>query len=236
MGALIIDIETVGETFADFDDRTKAEFLKYVKAKPGTPEYEAEVAEAERNLVFSPLTGQIVAIGVLDADKNKAVVYFQAPGADLTETKEDNVTYKPLTEEQMLESFWGGATRYSEFVTWNGRTFDIPYINIRSAIHHIPIGKDLMSNRYLGSQRYEAKHIDLFDQVSYYGAVRRPGGLHMWCRAFGIETPKDGNVAASEVGKAFADGKYLDIARYNARDLFATRELYTYWRQYLRTG
>jgi hypothetical protein len=36
------------------------------------------------------------------------------------------------------------------------------------------------------------------------------------------------------VGKYFREGKYLDIARYNAGDLRATKELYEYWRDYLR--
>ena len=233
-GRLIIDIETVGERFDDMDELTQSELTKHIEAAPDSPEYAAAIARVDDELVFSPLTGFIVAIGVMDADKEQSVVYYQDPSGSHKETVEGSVTYKPMDEAQMLESFWGGAKNYTEFITWNGRSFDIPYLIVRSAIHQVHISKDLMSNRYVGSQTFDAKHIDLFDQVSFYGAVRRPGGLHMWTRALGIETPKSGEVAASDVGKAFAEQKYLDIAQYNAKDLVATKELYDVWRTYFR--
>ena len=55
----------------------------------------------------------------------------------------------------------------------------------------------------------------------------------MWCRGFGIESPKE-EVSGKEVPGMFRKGRYLDIARYCARDLFATRELLLYWEQYFR--
>jgi len=36
-----------------------------------------------------------------------------------------------------------------------------------------------MPNRYIENQKFGMKHIDLFDQLSYYGASRKAGGLHM---------------------------------------------------------
>jgi hypothetical protein len=53
------------------------------------------------------------------------------------------------------------------------------------------------------------------------------------CRAFGITTPKDGEIDGSKVGQFFKDKKYLDIARYNARDLASTAQLYEKWKQFL---
>lgn len=232
MPTLVIDIETIGEDFDEMDDVTKSELTKNIQASPGTPEYDEAVDDIKNRLVFSPLTGEIVAIGVLDAEKNQGVVYFQAPGESLEEFSEDGVKYKPMSEKQMLESFWGGAARYDTFVTWNGRQFDIPYLIIRSAVHGVHITQDLMQNRYLSSQRYGAKHIDVFDQVRFYGALRQPGSLHMWCRALGIESPKEGDVAASDVGLAFRQGKYAEIAKYNARDIYATKEIYDQWKEF----
>lgn len=232
MPTLIIDIETIGEDFNALDETTKKELTKYIEAAPGTPEYDEEIETVKNGLVFSPLTGEIVAIGVLDAEKDQAVVYFQAPGQDLEEFSEGNTKYKPMNEKQMLESFWGGAARYDTFVTWNGRQFDIPYLIIRSAVHGVHVTQDLMQNRYLSSQRFGAKHVDVFDQVRFYGALRRPGSLHMWCRAFGVESPKEGDVAAGDVGKAFHEGKYEEIAKYNGRDLVATKAIYERWKEF----
>ncbi|HDZ84956.1 MAG TPA: hypothetical protein ENH35_00195 [Candidatus Moranbacteria bacterium] len=91
-----------------------------------------------------------------------------------------------------------------------------------------------MSNRYLGSQKFDAKHVDLLDELTYYGAVRRKGGLHLWCRAFGIKSPKSEGVTGDDVGKLFKEKKFVDIAKYNVRDLYATKELYEYWDKYIR--
>lgn len=236
MATLVIDIETIGEDFNEIDPLTQAELTKNITAAPDTPEYEEALEQVKKNLVFSPVTGRIVTIGVLDVEKGQSVVYFDAPKEDLDETTEDNTTYKPMTEAQMLESFWGGAQKYDTFVTWNGRSFDVPYLMVRSAVHKVAVSQDLMSHRYLSSQRYGPRHIDLYDQIRFYGAVQRPGSLHLWCRALGIETPKGGDVAASDVGEAFKQGKFLEIARYNARDLLATKAVYERWKQYFQVS
>ena len=74
MSKLIIDIETVGENFDEMDEITKHILTKYIDKD--NPEALNEVKEG---LVFSPLTGQIVAIGVMDYDKEQGVVYYQSP-------------------------------------------------------------------------------------------------------------------------------------------------------------
>ena len=76
---------------------------------------------------------------------------------------------------------------------------------VRSAVHKIKATKDLMSNRYLNSQKFGATHIDLFDQLTFYGAVRRKGGLHLWCRAFGITSPKAQGVTGDDVANLFKE-------------------------------
>ena len=104
---------------------------------------------------------------------------------------------------------------------------------IRSAINKIKPSKDLMANRYLGSQPAGAKHIDLQDQLTFYGALRRRGGLHIISRSFGIKSPKDSGIKGEDVGRLFKEKKFVDIARYNAGDLYATRDLYSYWKDFL---
>jgi hypothetical protein len=102
----------------------------------------------------------------------------------------------------------------------------------RSAVHGVKPTKNLMFNRYLNSMPRDAKHVDLLDQLSFYGAIRRKGSLHLWTRAFGIESPKAQGVTGDDVRGLFKDGKYQEIARYNARDLFATLELYKRYQQF----
>ncbi|MBU1028783.1 ribonuclease H-like domain-containing protein, partial [Patescibacteria group bacterium] len=115
-------------------------------------------------------------------------------------------------------------------VGFNSRSFDAFFLNIRSAVHGIRPSVDLMSNRYLKSQFGAARHIDLLDQLRYYGAVNSIGlNLHLWCRALGIKSPKENGVDGSLVGQLFKDQRYKDIARYNIDDLLATRELFRTW-------
>ncbi len=231
---LIIDIETVGEDFDSLDKATQENLTRWIKKESESEgEYEEALTELKNRLGFSPLTAEIVVIGVLDSEKNEGVVYFQAPGEKISELKEDNITFKQSSEKEMLKKFWDGARQYNYFITFNGRSFDIPFLMIRSAIHGIRPTKDLMRGRYLYQHSPDAIHIDLYDQLSFYGALRRKGSLHLWSRAFGIQSPKVGGVTGDDVGRLFAEKKFLEIAKYNVGDLRATKELYEKWQTYL---
>ena len=235
MPSLIFDIETVGENFDELDKTTQEALTRWIKNEAeDEAEYERLLATIKSGMGFSPLTGQVVVIGVLDAAKNQGVVYFQAPGQEIKEFQEGDFIFKPRTEKEMLEQFWQGALKYDEFISFNGRSFDAPFLAIRSAVNQVKVTKDLMSNRYTGSQKFNAKHIDLLDQLTFYGALRRKGSLHLWCRAFNIPSPKAQGVSGDDVAPLFRAGKFTDIARYNVGDLIATKKLYEYWRDYLQ--
>jgi hypothetical protein len=234
MATLIFDIETIGEDFASLDQTTQESLTRWIK-KESSDEgaYRVALEELKAEMGFSPLTGEIIIIGVLDADKNKGAVYFQAPGEKIADFEEDGIKFKQMTEKEMLEKFWEGARQYQEFVSFNGRTFDIPFLMVRSAIQGIRPTKNLMSNRYVNSQADSAKSIDLLDQLNFYGAMRKKGSLHLWTRAFGIKSPKEG-ISGDEVAEYYKKKKYIELAKYNTGDLFATKELYNYWQKYLK--
>lgn len=233
MSKLIFDIETVGEDFDSLDQETQNSLTRWIKRETKNEEvYNAKLQDLKEGLGFSPLTGEIVALGVFDYEKDKGVVYFSTAGQTLEEYRLGNFFFKPMSEAEMLKNFWQGAGRYQEFITFNGRPFDVPFIMARSAKYKIKPTKDLMSNRYLRTQRFDALHIDLLDQLSYYGAVQRKGSLHLWCRLFGIESPKSQGVTGDDISGLYAKGEYKKIAEYNSRDLVATKELYERWRDY----
>lgn len=234
MSTLVLDIETVGESFESLDSTSQGMLTRWLKKESySEEEYKNKLEDIKNGLGFSPLTGEIIVIGVLDAAKNKGVIYYQAPEGNRKDFEEEGIVFKQRTEKEMLEQFWQGVMNYTEFITFNGREFDLPFLMIRSAIHKIKPSKNLLSNRYLGSQIYNAKHIDLCDQLSFYGVVRRKCSLHLATRAFGIESPKANGVSGDEVAHLFKEKKYLEIAQYNVGDLVATKKLYEYWRDYL---
>jgi uncharacterized protein YprB with RNaseH-like and TPR domain len=222
MTRIVFDIETVGVDFEGLDEQAKDYLLKAARS-------DEERALVPEQLSFSPLTGQIVAIAMLNPDTGKGAVYYQAPGQPATETEENGIIYACGSEPEILEKFWRTIAFYDQFVTFNGRAFDCPYLMVRSAIHKVKPTKNLVPNRYWDA------HIDLYDRLGFFGAVRRTMNLHMWCQAFGIRSSKanDNGINGHEVPKFFKDGRYLDIARYCFEDIRATAELFDYWDKYI---
>jgi hypothetical protein len=235
MKKIVFDIETIGENFEEMDKTTQKVLTNWIEKTTKTKE-EAEKCrkDVKEGLGFSPLTGEIVSIGVLENGSQKGAVYFQAPGRKLKETEKNGIKFKPCTEKEILENFWKVAEHAEEFITFNGKSFDVPFMMIRSAIHKIRPSKNLMSNRYLSLQKMGAKHVDLLDQLTFYGAVFKRPNLHLCCRAFGIKSPKEDGVDGNEVAGLFNKKEYKKIAEYNLQDLYSTAELYNYWDKYIR--
>jgi len=250
MATLIFDIETIGESWDGLDETTQHILTRWIdRTAKSDEEHEAQLKDLKEGLGFSPLTGEIVAIGLYDLERKRGVVYYQNGKTEKTDTEISTIyhtnhndknseyevgeyTLKPRSEKDMLQDFWDGAKNYNTFVTFNGRGFDVPFLNLRSAIQGIRPSKDLMDGRYLYQQKY-AKHIDLQDQLTFYGAMFRKPSLHLFCRAFGIESPKAEGVAGDDVAELFKAKKFRDIAEYNVRDVVATTLLYQKWLEYL---
>jgi predicted PolB exonuclease-like 3'-5' exonuclease len=220
MSRIIFDIETVGADFDTLEPSTQEYLLRWAE----TEEDEEKVKES---LSFYPLTGEIVAIGMFNPDSNKGAVYFQTQGEMLLPFEEDGIRFECGTEKEILQKFWNAIKSYAQFITFNGRGFDCPFIMIRSAVNKIKPARDLMPNRYNGS------HIDLLDQLTFYGASKRRFNLDMWCRTFGIKSPKAKGITGYDIKDIYKSGRYVDIARYCAGDLIATKELLLIWENYI---
>ena len=221
MSHLILDIETAGLRWDSLDEALQEYMLRGAES----PEEREDVKDT---LAFYPQTAEIVAIGLLDAEKDKGAVYYQTPGVDPTlPFEEEGIRFETGTEAEILVKFWDKVKSYKSVVTFNGRGFDAPFLLTRTAVHQIKPTKELMPNRY------SDEHIDLMDRLNFFGAVRRRFSLDMWCRTMGIKSPKSG-MSGYEVTGAFHSGRSLDIARYCAGDLRATRDLFDRWRSFMR--
>lgn len=234
MATLVFDIETVGEDFATLDEASQDVLTRWLKRDAANEsDYERGLETLKNGLGFSPLTGFVVAIGVYDPDRARGAVYFQAPQAEIAEYELDGFKYCVKTEVELLSTFWDIAQKYDEFVTFNGRAFDVPFLMIRSAAHHIKPSKNLIAQRYLDKQFRGVRHIDLCDQLSFYGASWRKPSLHMVCRTFNIESPKAQGVTGDDVAELYRQREFEKIAHYNARDLRATTAVFTRWKDFL---
>ncbi len=222
MARIVFDIETVGEDFEVLDDTSKEYFLKFA-------ENDAEKEEAKNSLSFYPVTAQIVAIGMIEVETERGFVFFQNGKNPAEKFKEGPIQFISGTEKEIISYFWQQLKEYSHFITFNGRVFDCPFIMIRSAVNQVRSVKNLCPYRYNA-----APHVDLADQLSFYDALRRKFSLHMWCRAFGIESPKINGMTGLQVKDYYKEGRYVDIARYCLGDIQATKKLFEYWDKYLK--
>ena len=221
MARILFDIETAGFDFESFEEPVRDYLLKWA-------ETEEEKTEVKESLSFYPLTGEIVSIGMLNPDTGKGAVFFQNNNDPVLPFEEDGIRYESGNEQEILCKFWDTVKSYQQFITFNGRCFDCPFIMVRSAVHKIKPTRDLLPNRYGDS------HIDLLDQLTFYGAMRRRFSLDMWCRTFGIKSPKDCGITGYDVKNLYRSGRGLDIARYCAGDLRATAELFFVWENHIR--
>jgi predicted PolB exonuclease-like 3'-5' exonuclease len=122
-----------------------------------------------------------------------------------------------------------GQIRPQRFVTFNGKSFDFPYINIRSAIMEVPIPRDV----FLDMRRFSIeRHFDVREVLTNYDRYRK-GTLEFFCEIFGVASPKNG-INGSNVGDYYKAGKLDTIAQYCLADCKATGELYMKLRNYYR--
>ncbi len=206
MATLIFDIETVGEDWKTLDALTQHTLTRWIQKTSHTKsEQDALLEDLKQGLGFSPLTGTIVAIGLYDLERRQGAVYYTGL-SDEGDIPHGEFILRQCSEKEMLEAFWEGAKSYDTFVTYNGREFDVPFILHRSVAHGVVPTCPLMEGRYLYQQK-TVRHVDLQDQLTFYGAMRRRPSLHLFCRLYGIESPKAGGIGGDDVAGNFGGQK-----------------------------
>jgi DNA polymerase elongation subunit (family B) len=216
MKRLVIDIETVGTPWEEHDQYVREYLLKGLS--------EAEAEEEKRRGGLSPFRGEIVAIGVINADNGRSCAFYQVPGQqELITRREGMRTFISGSEKQILERFWDYLDRDDRFITFNGRQFDGPFIMIRSAVHGVVPKRDLVGYRYSFHP-----NCDLREVLNFWGTLGRQSrfNLDFACKTFGITSSKTENMDGRAVETMFRAGRYEEIATYCLDDVRATCELY----------
>jgi 3'-5' exonuclease len=233
MSTLIFDIETVGEAWEDLDSVTQNVLTRWIqKTARSTSDQLALLTDVKNGLGISPCTGKVVALGLYDLERNRGVVYYTGVSGSADEVVGEYV-YKQRSETELLSEFWEGVRSYDTFVTFNGRCFDVPFLVHRSLAHAITPSRNLLEGRYPYQQK-TCRHVDLQDELTFFGAMQRRPSLHLLCRAYGVKSPKIG-VKGDDVTELFKQKQFREIAEYNAGDVTATTELYQIWRKHLGT-
>ncbi|HXV60712.1 MAG TPA: ribonuclease H-like domain-containing protein [Vicinamibacteria bacterium] len=196
---IVLDIETVGQGAEDVPERAlEYLFRSLERDQPDPEELERRREDLVSRFGLDPTTGRVVCVGTLDVETSREQAFVEA------------------SERALLESFWQWLSdrKPTLLITFNGKRFDVPYLEIRSAIHGIEPGRTLSTIR----------HIDL-RQTLEGDERRRRGSLDYFCAIFGIPSPKT-ELDGSRVEEAFGEGRIEEIARYCLEDCRATAALY----------
>src|SRR5512147_2353528 len=98
MARILFDIETAGFDFDSLEEPVREYLLKW-------SETEAEENEVRQSLSFYPLTGEIVAIGMLNPDTGKGAVFFQNNSDPLLPFEEEGIRYEAGNEQAIIQRF-----------------------------------------------------------------------------------------------------------------------------------
>lgn len=220
MNRVVFDIETIGFPLDAFDSDQQEYLLRNAHS-------EEERNEAVQKLSLAPFTAQIVALAMLNPDSGQGKVFYQNPSGEPEFSIDGLAEFVPGSEEEILAEFWKTVARYGQFITFNGRTFDCPFVMLRSALLGVKPTRNLLPYRYSATE-----HCDLLDQLTFYGAFRK-FSLDFYCKSFGIKSPKGGGISGLDVAPLFREGRYREIAEYCLGDVRATSELFQRWLTYL---
>ncbi|MDD8017897.1 MAG: ribonuclease H-like domain-containing protein [Bacteroidota bacterium] len=223
MSRVIFDIETLGFPLESFDQETQTYLLKFADT-------EEKIEDVKKNLNLHPLTAQILCVALYNPDTNQGKVFFQSDKKEEYYSEQNICHFVSGTENEILQKFWDVITKYDQFITFNGRSFDSPFLMLRSAVLGVQPTRNLMP------YRYDSKiHCDLLEQLTFYQTTRR-FSLDFYCKSFGIESPKAKGITGLDMRMLVDSKRYRDIAEYCFGDVIATAALFKRWNESLNFG
>ena len=122
---------------------------------------------------------------------------------------------------EIVRQFWRGVSLYAraKLVTFNGRGFDLPLMELAAFDHGCSAREYFASSR----NRFQGNHLDLFDWLSNYGACRMVGGLDLMAKRGGRPAGVGKmEVAGDQVYEMYRAGRRQDINDYCMFDTLDT--------------
>jgi 3'-5' exonuclease len=223
----VIDIETVPDTSVWTPPSPRYSWAREeqgssLSGEPGEPYLLAEEPFPP------PQAHRIVSIAHIDLTSDDSRYYFFA-GAGVSGSWPANHDLGAwnVIEKGLISEFVALQKDQATLVTWNGRTFDLPVINMRAFRHGIAMPwfyqQDGMRYRYS-----EVGHCDLMDVFSDYGAARNMK-LGDVARCMGLPGKfgevTGGSVAAKVYSKT-SHANFAEVNRYCLSDVFQTAFLF----------
>ena len=127
----------------------------------------------------------------------------------------------PYSEAALVREFWRRAEHFGGcLVTFNGRGFDLPVLELHALRHGIaaPIH---FSQR---ARRADDNHLDLQDFLTNRGDFRIRGGLNLLLKSIGL--PGKTGIDGAQVQELYEAGRLEEIHRYCRSDVIQTYFLF----------
>ncbi len=207
---LLFDVESVADGQLISDVRYPGEGLEPADA---IEKYRQERLE-QTGSDFIPYTHQIpVSVVVAKVTQEGRLVDIVAL---------DSPQYRPHV---ITKHFWVGWEKYARptLVTFNGRTFDVPILELAAYRFGISIPGWFSGERSYEQprNRYNVKsHFDLQDLLTNYGASRFNGGLNLAAMTLG--KPGKMDVSGDMVQDLYNEGRLDEINEYCKCDVLDT--------------
>jgi len=212
--AITFDIETIPFQGV-LTNAHEEEILKKSKLILKTPNPTEEELASVRDFVMAvnPYMGEIICIGL----------------HGVTFSGEEQLIALTGTEKEILTKFWSGISEHAGvFVSFNGVDFDVPFIIKRSIFHQIRP----TNNNFMDLKRFSRwPHFDVRAVMGDFDKFAS-GTLDLITQFCGVQSPKEGDIKAEDVYKAYKDGRISEIADYCLRDVKSTYEVYSIIKNY----
>jgi predicted PolB exonuclease-like 3'-5' exonuclease len=125
------------------------------------------------------------------------------------------------SEGDLVREFWRRAEYFSGcIVTFNGRGFDLPVLELHALRHGISAQAHFTQR----SRRFDDRHLDLQDFLTNYGDFRIRGGLNLLLKSIGL--PGKTGIDGSRVQELYEAGSLDEIHRYCRSDVIQTYFLF----------
>lgn len=168
----------------------------------------------ERGNDFFPLSFHVpvsIAVGLVSGDYQLQSV--------------ETLAEADYSEEKLVREFWDRVERFRGcLVSFNGRQFDLPVLELQ-ALRYGCVAPSYFGGDSAYRRRYQiAKHFDLQEFITNFGAFRVRGGFDLLLRLIGM--PGKGEVDGSQVQELWDGGRLADIHAYCRRDVIQTYFLF----------
>jgi len=124
----------------------------------------------------------------------------------------------------ITEHFWKGWEIYGkpQWVTFNGRSFDLPIMELAAFRYGIPIGAWFKNEGFRSPRnRFSTNaHLDLQELLTNFGATRCNGGLNLISKL--ISKPGKMDITGDQVQQQYDEGKWKEISDYCRCDVLDT--------------